>query len=274
MEELRAALSESSRFLSDKIKNKPRIGIILGTGLGELADRISIAREFPYEEIPGFPHSTVPGHAGRLLAGTSGGKDLLVMQGRTHFYEGYHLEKVTFPVRVMRRVGIETLIVSNAAGALNPNFAAGDVMVITDHINLTGQNPLIGPNLDDFGPRFPDMTRVYDPVLVRLAAEAALEEKIGLHKGVYVGVTGPSMETPAETRFLRMTGADAVGMSTIPEVIVAAHCGLRVLAFSAISNVNLPDCMKPAPIEEVLANAAVAGRKMIRIIEALLKRIQ
>jgi purine-nucleoside phosphorylase len=271
---MRAAVSESSRFITEKIKNKPRIGMILGTGLGDLAERIVISRDLPYRDIPGFPHSTVPGHAGRLLAGTLGGKDLLVMQGRVHFYEGYRLEKVTFPVRVMRKVGIEILIVSNAAGALNPNYTAGDVMIITDHINLTGQNPLIGPNLDDFGPRFPDMTQVYDPALVRLAEEAALEEKIKLHKGVYVGVTGPSMETPAETRFLRMTGADAVGMSTIPEVIVAAHCGLRVLAFSAISNVNLPDCMKPAPIEEVLANAAVAGRKLGRIIEGLLKQIE
>jgi purine-nucleoside phosphorylase len=274
MEEMRAAVSESSRFISEKIKNKPRIGIILGTGLGELAVKISVTIDLPYREIPGFPRSTVPGHAGRLAAGTLGGKEVLVMEGRVHFYEGYDLERVTFPVRVMRKVGIEILIVSNAAGALNPNYAAGDVMVIADHINLTGQNPLIGPNLEDFGPRFPDMTQVYDPALIKEAEAAALQEKVKLHKGIYVGVTGPSMETPAETRFLRMTGADAVGMSTIPEVIVAAHCGLRVLAFSAISNVNLPDCMKPAPIEEVLANAAVAGRKMIRIIERVLKQVE
>ncbi len=273
MEEMRAAVSESSRFIIDKIKIKPRIGIILGTGLGELGERISVDRDFPYQDIPGFPHSTVPGHAGRLVAGTLGGKEVLAMQGRVHFYEGYHLEKVTFPVRVMSKAGIEILIVSNAAGALNPNYSAGDVMVISDHINFTGQNPLIGPNLEDFGPRFPDMTRVYDPALINLAEAAAVEEKIRLHKGIYIGVTGPSMETPAETRFLRMTGADAVGMSTIPEVIVAAHCGLRVLAFSAISNVNLPDCMKPAPIEEVLANAAVAGRKMVRVIERVLRQV-
>jgi len=195
------------------------------------------------------------------------------MQGRVHFYEGYPLTRVTSPVRVMRKLGVKILIISNAAGGLNPMFTPGDVMVISDHINLTGQNPLIGPNLDALGPRFPDMAAVYDPVLIDLAEQVAIEEKIKLQKGVYVGVTGPSMETPAETRFLRMIGADAVGMSTIPEVIVAVHCGLRILGLSAISNINRPDCMKPALLEEILANAALAGHKMIRIVEGVLKKI-
>jgi len=173
----------------------------------------------------------------------------------------------------MRRLGVEILIISNAAGGLNPLFVPGDVMVISDHINFSGQNPLIGPNLETFGPRFPDMTSVYDRLLIDLAEQVALEERIRLHKGVYVGVSGPSLETPAETRLLRMIGADAVGMSTIPEVIVGVHCGLRLLGFSAISNVNRPDCLKPASIEEILANAALAGKKMMRILEGVLKKI-
>jgi purine-nucleoside phosphorylase len=195
------------------------------------------------------------------------------MQGRAHYYEGHPLLRITLPVRVMKRLGIEILIVSNAAGGLNPLYSAGDVMVISDHINLTGQNPLIGPNLDSFGPRFPDMVAVYDPELIRTAEQVALKEKINLQKGVYAGIVGPSLETPAETRFLRMIGADAVGMSTIPEVITGVHCGLRILGFSAISNINLPDCMQPATLEEILKNAAVAGRKMVKIVEGVCQKI-
>jgi purine-nucleoside phosphorylase len=247
------------------------VGIILGTGLGGLAKKVSMAESLSYGEIPHFPLSTVEGHAGRLLFGRLSGKSVLVMQGRAHYYEGHPLSKVTLPVRVMRRLGVEILIVSNAAGGLNPSFLPGDVMAISDHINFTGQNPLIGPNSETLGPRFPDMTAVYDRPLLALAEEAALAEKIRLPKGVYVGVTGPSMETPAETRFLRMIGADAVGMSTIPEVIVAVHSGLRILGLSAISNVNRPDCMEPAPIETVLKNAALAGEKLIRIVTRILK---
>lgn len=273
MEAILKEIEEAFGFIVDRFKEKPTVGIILGTGLGNLVKKISIAQVLPYGEIPHFPLSTVEGHAGRLIFGQCGGKRVLVMQGRVHFYEGYPLTRVTLPVRVMKKLGVKILIISNAAGGLNPLFVAGDIMIISDHINFTGQNPLIGPNLDPMGPRFPDMTAVYDRELIALTEQVALEENIRVHKGVYVGVTGPSMETPAETRLLRMTGADAVGMSTIPEVIVAAHCGLRILGLSAISNVNRPDCMKPAPIEEILGNAALAGQKMIRIVEGVLKKI-
>jgi purine-nucleoside phosphorylase len=273
MEAILKEIEETAGFIASKTKEEPSVGIILGTGLGDLVEKISITQVLPYETIPHFPRSTVEGHAGRLIVARFAGKNVLVMQGRIHFYEGYSLTRVTFPVRVMRSMGVKILVISNAAGGLNLMFAPGDVMVITDHINFTGQNPLIGPNLDALGPRFPDMAAVYDRVLINLAEQVAIEEKIKLQKGIYVGVTGPSMETPAETRFLRMIGADAVGMSTIPEVIVAAHCGLRIMGLSAISNVNRPDCMTPAPLEEILANAALAGHKMIRIVAGVLEKI-
>jgi purine-nucleoside phosphorylase len=265
-------IEEAYRSISRRIRMRPRVGIILGTGLGKLVDRVSIRESLSYDDIPHFPSSTVEGHAGRLLFGRLAGKNVVIMQGRAHYYEGYSLSKIALPVRVMKRMGIEILIISNAAGGLNPLFSAGDVMVITDHINLTGQNPLIGPNLDLFGPRFPDMVAVYDRELIRTAEQEAAKVKVKLQKGVYVGIIGPSLETPAETRFLRMIGADAVGMSTIPEVIVGVHCGLRILGFSAISNINLPDCMEPATLQDILKNAAVAGGKMIKIVEGVIKR--
>jgi purine-nucleoside phosphorylase len=273
MNQILKEIEESYRSIAKRVKMKPRAAIILGTGLGGLVNKVSIAESLPYDEIPHFPESTVEGHAGRLLFGRLSGKNVLIMQGRAHYYEGHSLSRITLPVRVMKRLGIKILIVSNAAGGLNPLFQPGDVMAISDHINFTGQNPLIGPNLGSLGPRFPDMTAVYDKKLLALAEEAALGEKIKLHKGVYVGVIGPSMETPAETRFLRMMGADAVGMSTIPEAIVAVHCGLRLLGLSAISNVNRPDCMEPAPIEVVLKNAALAGEKLMRIVIGVLKKL-
>jgi len=273
METILKEIEESFVALASKIKERPKVGVILGTGLGGLVEKISIKKAIPYGEIPHFPQSTVEGHAGRLIIGECAGKIVLVMQGRVHFYEGYPLSTVTLGVRVMRKMGVEILIISNAAGGLNPLFLPGDTMVISDHINFTGQNPLIGPNLDPLGPRFPDMTAVYDKELISLAEQAALERKIKLQKGVYVGVTGPSMETPAETRLLRMMGADAVGMSTIPEVIIAVHCGLRILGFSAISNVNRPDCMQPAPLEEIIANAAIAGQKMMGLVEGVLEKL-
>jgi len=273
MEAALREIEESLRFISGHVEKKPTVAIILGTGLGGLVEEISITGAIPYKEIPHFPRSTVEGHEGRLILGGWAGKSVLVMQGRVHFYEGYSLPQVTLPVRVMRKLGVEILILSNAAGGLNPSFAPGDLMVISDHINFMGQNPLVGPNLEAFGPRFPDMTAVYERWLIDLAEKAALEEKIMLQKGTYVAVSGPSLETPAETRFLRMIGADAVGMSTIPEAIVGVHCGLRILAFSAISNVNHPDCMKPASFEEMLANASLAGMKLVRILERVLKKI-
>jgi purine-nucleoside phosphorylase len=273
MEEILEKIEEAWRSIARKIKEKPQVGMILGTGLGGLVKQISAMESLSYEEIAHFPRSTVEGHAGRLIFGRLGGKSVVAMQGRAHFYEGHSIIRITLPVRVMKRLGVEILIISNAAGGLDPLFNPGDVMIISDHINLTGQNPLIGPNLDSLGPRFPDMTAVYDRRLIQMAEQVALEEKIKLQKGIYVGVPGPSLETPAETRLLRMIGADAVGMSTIPEVIVGVHCGLRILGLSAISNVNLPDCMKPTTLEEILANAGAAGQKMIRIVEGVCKRI-
>jgi len=273
MERVLEEIEEAFCFIAGQVQETPRVGIILGTGLGGLVEKISVTRAIPYEEIPHFPRSTVEGHAGRLILGHWAGKGILAMQGRFHFYEGYPLTRVTFPVRVMRKLGVEILVISNAAGGLNPLFVPGDVMVILDHINFVGQNPLVGPNLEAFGPRFPDMAVVYDKLLIELAEQGALDRKIKLQKGVYVGVSGPSLETPAETRFLRMIGADAVGMSTIPEVIVGVHCGLRILGLSAISNVNRPDCMQPASIEEILGNAALAGEKMMKILEGVLEKL-
>ncbi|HEX6041355.1 purine-nucleoside phosphorylase, partial [Longimicrobium sp.] len=208
---------------------QPRIGIILGTGLGGLAQRIQVETSIPYEEIAGFPLSTVESHTGRLLFGTLGGKPVVAMQGRFHRYEGYTLQQATFPVRVMRALGADTLIVSNACGGMNPFWGPGDLVLLTDHINLLGDNPLIGPNVDALGARFPDMSAPYDPALQSLAVEVALEKQITLRRGVYVAVAGPNLETRAEYRMLRTMGADVVGMSTVPEVIVALHGGMRVM---------------------------------------------
>ena len=266
MEGLLQKIQEASQFIDSRLHVRAKVGIILGTGLGGLAEKISLKQFLPYEKIPHFPRPTTVGHAGRLILGSCSNKEVLVMQGRFHFYEGYSLQQVTFSVRVMKKLGIEILIVSNAAGGLNPLFAVGDLMAIADHINLTGQNPLIGPNLDTLGPRFPDMTVVYDQELIDLSERVAREKGITLRKGVYAGVTGPSLETRAETRFLRMIGGDAVGMSTIPEAITGVHCGLRILAFSAISNVHHPDLVQPVSVEAILANASLAGRKMFDII--------
>jgi len=273
MEGLLQKIEEASQFVDSKLHVRAKVGMILGTGLGNLAEKISPKHAIHYEEIPHFPRTTAVGHAGRLILGCCSNKEVLVMQGRFHFYEGYPLWQVTFPIRVMKNLGIEILIVSNAAGGLNPLFAVGDVMAISDHINLTGQNPLIGPNLDTLGPRFPDMTAVYDQELIDLSERVAREKRITLRTGVYAGVTGPTLETPAESRFLRMIGADAVGMSTIPETVTGVHCGLRILAFSAISNVHRPDFPQPASPEALLANAALAGGKMFDIIAGVLEKI-
>ncbi len=273
MEAFLQKIEEASQFIDSRIRVQGKVGVILGTGLGDMAEKFSPRQALPYEEIPHFPRATAVGHAGRLILGRCSNKEVLVMQGRFHFYEGYPLAQVTFPVRVMKNLGIEILIVSNAAGGLNPLFAVGDVMIISDHINLTGQNPLMGPNLDALGPRFPDMTAVYDQELIDLSERIAREKRITLRKGVYAGVTGPSLETPAETRFLRMIGADAVGMSTIPEAITGVHCGLCILAFSAISNVHNPDFPQPVSVEAILANAALAGGKMFDIIAGVLEKI-
>jgi purine-nucleoside phosphorylase len=234
---------------------RPDAAIILGTGLGKLAHEIRSEVVIEYADIPGFPLSTVESHAGRLLCGTLGGKTVVAMQGRFHRYEGYSLQQVTFPVRVMRALGAETLIVSNACGGLNPLWKAGDLVLIADHINLLGDSPLIGPNDDRLGPRFPDLSTPYDERLRALARDVAAKRGIALREGVYVAVAGPNLETRAEYRFLRAIGADVVGMSTVPEVLVAVHAGMRVLGLSIITDMCLPDALEPATVEKIIAVA-------------------
>jgi purine-nucleoside phosphorylase len=262
--------------IRSKIELPPRIGLILGTGLGGLAEAVQNSTKIPYSELPGWPISTVQGHVGRLVIGELDGQRLLVMQGRVHYYEGYDLSQVTLPIRVMQRLGIEILIVTNAAGAINPDFVPGDVMLITDHLNLAGMaglNPLIGPNLDSFGPRFPDMSQAYDRVLCERAREVAGKNELLLHEGIYVGLSGPSFESPADLRFLRTAGADAVGMSTVPEVIVARHGGTRVLGFSGISNKANLDGNTLTSHEEVLASGSVIVPKLETLIRGVLRAI-
>jgi len=251
----------------------PQVGIILGTGLGSLAEKISVDTVVGYADIPHFPEPTVDGHAGELILGHLAGKAVVALSGRFHRYEGYSLQQVTFPVRVARALGVETLVVSNAAGGMNPQFQAGDLMVITDHINLTGDNPLIGENDEALGPRFPDMCEPYANDLIALAEAVALENGIKLSRGVYLAVTGPCLETRAEYRFMRMIGGDAVGMSTVPEVIVAVQSGLRVLGFSAITDECLPDALKPADIEKIIAVANAVEPRLSALVTKCLERM-
>lgn len=266
----REQYQEAVDYINEKSRCRPQVGIILGSGLNPLADAIEGADRIPFGEIPHFPRSTVEGHVGQLVLGTLERVPVIVMQGRVHFYEGYPITQVVFPIRVMQIMGIETLIVTNAAGGLNPAFQPGDLMLITDHINLlglTGNNPLFGPNDPTLGPRFPEMSQAYDPALRRLAQEVAEERQIPLWQGIYAGLSGPSFETPAEIRFLRLIGADAVGMSTVMEVTVARHGGIRVLGLSGISNVALaePAAGQEASHEEVLA----AGQQLVPRLMAL-----
>ena len=253
---------------------RPELGIVLGSGLGRLADSIENPITVPYRELPGFPVSTATGHKGNFIAGRLGGKNVIAMQGRIHYYEGYGMDKVVLPIRVMIGAGIRTLIVSNAAGGINYNFHIGDLMLIRDHINLL-PNPLIGPNFDSYGPRFPDMTRPYDPALMKLALQLAQEEGIALQQGVYVGGTGPSYETPAEYKFFRTIGGDAVGMSTIPEVIVARHAGIPVLGISVITNEAHDDYAEDYQNdgEDVVVAADAAAGKMTRLITRLIEHM-
>jgi len=258
-------------YIRDQTQYRPRVGLILGSGLNPVAEAVQAAEVIPYEHIPHFPRPTVEGHLGRLVVGSLAGTTVLIMQGRVHFYEGYTMQQVVFPVRVMQVMGIETLIVTNAAGGINPAFRPGELMLISDHINLvgmTGNSPLFGPNDPTLGPRFPDMSQAYDPGLRQLAREVAGEGGIPLHEGVYAGLAGPSFETPADIRFLRAIGADAVGMSTVPEVTVARHGGIRVLGVSGISNVAIAEPLpgQVASHEEVL----LAGRQIVPRLTALL----
>ncbi|MGH7588244.1 MAG: purine-nucleoside phosphorylase, partial [Gemmatimonadota bacterium] len=251
-------IDEAVEHVRTRHDGRPEAAIVLGTGLGALADDIAIGEAIDYEEIPHFPVSTVESHSGRLIFGVLEGRPVMAMQGRFHIYEGYTLQQVTFPIRVMQRLGVETVIVSNACGGMNPTYRRGDLMRIADHINLIGDNPLRGPNMDELGPRFPDMSQPYDLRLGDLADRLALEAGIRLHVGVYVGVAGPNLETRAEYRFLRTIGADVVGMSTVPEVIVARHGGMRVLGLSIVTDECFPDALEPVDVTEIIRVAGEA----------------
>ena len=263
---MHAMIDEAAAAIRGKSSLTPDVGIILGTGLGGLAGQIDIQCEIHYPEIPHFVSSTVETHKGRLLLGKLSGRNVAAMQGRFHYYEGYSMRQITFPVRVMRALGARTLVVSNACGGMNPQFGKGDLMLIEDHINLLGANPLIGPNDERLGVRFPDMCEPYSKELLRLAEDAAREEKIPLRKGVYVAVSGPNLETRAEYRFLRGLGADVVGMSTVPEVIVAVHSGLKVLGLSIVTDLCFPECLAPANISEIIRVASEAEPQLTRLI--------
>jgi purine-nucleoside phosphorylase len=266
-------VAEATRAIRSRTAMEPRVGIILGTGLGALADRIDVETSIPYDEIPNFPLSTVESHSGRLLFGRLGGKPVVAMQGRFHLYEGYTLRQVTLPVRVMRALGAETLVVSNACGGMNPFWEPADLVLIADHINLLGDNPLIGPNHEELGPRFPDMSQPYDLALQDLAVEVALERRIPLRRGVYVAVPGPNLETRAEYRMLRVMGADVVGMSTVPEVIVAVHGGMRVMGVSIITDECLPDRLQPAELETIIRIARQAEPRLTELVEGVIARM-
>ena len=266
-------ITAAAQAIQALFSQRPTEAIILGTGLGQLADEIAVDVTIDYADIPGFPLSTVESHAGRLLCGTLGGRTVVAMQGRFHRYEGYSLQEVTFPVRVLRALGAETLIVSNACGGMHPLWERGDLMLIADHINLLGDNPLIGPNDPALGPRFPDMSVVYDASLRALAREVAAEQRLTLREGVYVAVVGPNLETRAEYRMLRAIGADVVGMSTVPEVIVARHGGMRVLGLSIITDMCLPDSLQEATLDEIVATANAAQPKLTALVRGVLERL-
>jgi purine-nucleoside phosphorylase len=266
-------IEEAAQFLADKCDIKPEIGLILGSGLGVLADEVEQAVSIPYEEIPHFPMSTVEGHAGELIIGTLSGKTVAAMKGRFHYYEGYSFEQVTFPVRVMKALGIETIIVTNAAGGVNESFEPGDLMLITDHLNLMGGNPLIGKNDNRLGARFPDMSEAYSRELRRLAKEAAIKTGISVQEGVYAGNTGPAYETPAEVRMARVLGADAVGMSTVPEVIAARHGGMNVLGISCISNMAAGILDQPLAHDEVIETTEKVRADFLAYVKEIVKSL-
>jgi purine-nucleoside phosphorylase len=273
MNDYRRAVGETADFLRTRIPVLPGAGLVAGTGLGDAVSALHVAAAFEYRSIPHFPAATVQSHAGRLLFGDIHGRPVVVMQGRFHLYEGYSPAQVAFPIRVMRELGVRVLVVTNAAGGLNPAFRPGDLMAITDHINLTGGNPLEGPNVAAWGPRFPDMTRVYDRALIADAETIALSADIPIRRGVYAGLKGPSLETPAESRFLRSAGADAVGFSTVTEVIAAVHAGLRVLGLSVITNVNDPHHPVPAAVEDIIAVAREAAPALETVLTGIVRHL-
>ena len=273
MNDLIPKIQEALNVIRKRTKDEFPVGIILGTGLGGLVKEIKIDLEIDYADIPHFPLSTVESHKGKLIFGTINGKKVVAMQGRFHYYEGYSMQQITFPVRVMKYLGVKTLLVSNACGGMNPLFQRGDIMLMVDHINLLGDNPLIGKNEDELGPRFPDMSEPYNQELIKLAEDVALENKIRVQKGVYVAVPGPNLETKAEYRFLRAIGADVVGMSTIPENIVANHMGMKVLGISIVTDECFPDSLQPAKVDEIIATAMKTEPRMTLIMKEVIKRI-
>lgn len=264
---------EAVAFIKSKTSVEPDLGVILGTGLGGLVNEINVVDEIPYDKIPHFPVSTVESHSGKLIFGELGGKNVVAMQGRFHFYEGYDLKQVTFPVRVMKLLGIERLIVSNASGGVNPDYEIGEIMILNDHINLFPGNPLIGKNLDDFGPRFPDMSDAYDSTMIDLAMSIAEENDIRVKQGVYAGLTGPTLETPAEYKMIYILGADAVGMSTVPEVIVARHMEIPCFAVSIITDLGVEGKIKKVSVQDVIEVASRQEPKMTKIIKELIARV-
>ena len=273
MDRFKQKVDETADFLKSRIVSPPTVGLLTGTGLGESVESMSITTELDYRDVPHFPISTVQSHLGRMLFGDMNGCSAVVLQGRFHLYEGYSPCEVTYPIRVMQALGVKTLILSNAAGGLNPGFEPGDIMMIADHINLTGANPLIGPNEESWGIRFPDMSRAYDPKLITMAQSVATSAGINLQKGIYAGLKGPSLETPAEIRFLKTIGAEAVGFSTVQETIAAVHAGMRVLGFSIITNVHDPDNPAPATLEEIIAVAKTATSVLDEIINSVAERL-
>jgi len=267
-------IQRTTSYIKSRIGDfEPEVGIILGTGLGGLVNEIQVEKQMMYSNIPDFPISTLEFHSGKLIFGTLAGKKVVAMQGRLHYYEGYSMQQITFPVRVMKMLGVKTLFVSNASGALNPDFRKGDLMVIEDHINLQPQNPLVGNNENALGPRFPDMSEPYNKDLIKKALKIAADNDIACHKGVYVSVTGPNLETRAEYRYLRIIGGDAVGMSTVPEVIVANHMNLPVFAISVLTDEGFPETLKPVSVEEILAVATAAEPKLTLILKELVSKL-
>ena len=266
-------ITESTDYVRSKTKLVPEVAIILGTGLGALADQIEDDASVPYSEIPHFPVSTVSSHEGALVFGRLAGKSVVAMKGRVHYYEGYSMKEITHPVRVMRSLGADRIIISNACGSMNPFITPGDIVIVADHINLMGDNPLIGPNYDELGPRFPDMFEAYAPELIKLAEDVARDEKISIKKGVLAAVAGPNLETAAEYRFLRRIGADIVSMSMVPENVVAIHGGMRVLGLSAITDACLPDALGPATLEKILKVAGAVSPVLTRLVGKIVERM-
>lgn len=273
MSDLLAMLSETMETIRNYSDKTYEVGIVLGTGLGGLVNDIEIEHQIDYDKIPHFPVSTVESHKGKLILGKLGGKNVIAMQGRFHYYEGYSMQQITYPIRLFHYLGVKTLLISNAGGGMNPLYRRGDLMIITDHINMLGDNPLIGKNIDELGPRFPDMSEAYSEELIKIAEESALELKIKAHQGVYVAVPGPNLETKAEYRFLRHIGADVVGMSTIPENIVANHMGMKVLGMSIITDECFPEALQPVDVTEIIEAAMGAEPNMTAIMKSVVEKL-